>query len=63
MDLSILNIIKGIHPGIIVGRELEKRGLKKGKYAISIGAYPQFLGEIIHQKRKMNTTYLKRINL
>ena len=61
MDFSILNKIKGIHPGYIVGRELKKRGLKKGKYAISIGEYPQLLGEIINGKRKMNTALSLKI--
>jgi plasmid maintenance system antidote protein VapI len=55
MDFSMLNKIKGILPGYVVGKELKKRGLKKGKYAISIGEYPQLLGEIINKKRKMNT--------
>jgi plasmid maintenance system antidote protein VapI len=61
MNFSILNTIKGLHPGYVVGRELKKRGLKKGKYAISIGEYPQLLGEIINQKRKMNTALSLKI--
>ena len=61
MDFSILSKIKGIHPGYVVGKELKKRGLKKGKYAISIGEYPQLLGEIINQKRKMNTALSLKI--
>lgn len=54
MDSLNINIIKGIHPGIILGRELKKRKLAKGRFAISINEYPQILGDIINQKRRMN---------
>lgn len=36
----------GIHPGRILERELERRELKKGPFAISIGEYPQVINEI-----------------
>jgi len=50
-----LSIIKGIHPGLILDRELKQRHLRKGPFAISIHEYPQTLGSITKGKRKMNT--------
>lgn len=44
---------KGIHPGIILERELEKRSLKKRPFALSVGEYPQTLGEITKGKRNI----------
>lgn len=50
-----LSIIKGIHPGFILERELKKRDLGKGRFAISLNEYPQTLGSITKGKRDMNT--------
>lgn len=52
---SNLSIIKGIHPGLILERELKKRHLRKGPFAISLKEYPQTLVSITKGKRKMNT--------
>jgi len=49
-----LNTIKGIHPGRIVDRELRKRNLTKGKFALSLNEYPQTFGSILLGNRKMN---------
>lgn len=49
-----LSIIKGIHPGLILERELRKRHLHKGPFAISLNEYPQTMGSITKGKRKMN---------
>lgn len=51
---STVNIIRGIHPGIILERELKKRNLAKGKFALSINEYPQTLATITKGKRRMN---------
>ncbi len=51
---STISIIKGIHPGIILERELKQRDLKKGRFAISINEFPQTLVAITKGKRKMN---------
>lgn len=56
-----LQIIKGIHPGIFLGRELSKRKLKKSAFALSVGEYPQTIGAIILGKRKMNPSLAVRI--
>ena len=53
MDIHI-SLIKGIHPGLILERELKKRKLAKGKFALSINEFPQTLVSIIKGKRKMN---------
>lgn len=53
MDIN-LALIKGIHPGLILERELKKRKLAKGKFALSIDEFPQTLVAIIKGKRRMN---------
>lgn len=49
-----LELLKGIHPGFVLERELQKRHLGKGKFAISVGEYPQTLTAITKGKRRMN---------
>ncbi len=56
-----IDIIKGLHPGIVLGYELQKRKLPKGRFAISINEYPQTLGAITKGKRDMNTPLAMRI--
>ena len=52
---SRLSIIKGIHPGLLVSRELDKRKIGKSKFAMSLGEYPQTFSAITLGKRNMNT--------
>lgn len=54
-------LLKGIHPGIILERELKKRNLRKGLFAMSINEYPTIIGDITKGKRKMNTDLALRI--
>ncbi len=49
-----LNILKGIHPGFVLERELEKRQIRKGNFALQIQEYPQTLSTITKGKRDMN---------
>lgn len=56
-----LELIKGIHPGLIVNRELSKRGLGKSRFAMDIGEYPQTFSAITKGKRKMNIPLALRI--
>lgn len=49
-----LSIIKGIHPGLFLDRELKQRHLHKGPFAISLKEYPQTLVSITKGKRRMN---------
>ena len=58
---SKIDIIKGIHPGIILDRELKKRKLQKSRFAISINEYPQTLVAITNAKRRMNSELALKI--
>jgi addiction module HigA family antidote len=51
---DILEVIKGIHPGFFIEKELKKRGIPSGKFAMSIDEYPQTLSAIINGRRSMN---------
>ena len=48
---SLITKYKGIHPGLILERELKKKGLKKGPFALSLNEYPQLLNEITKGRR------------
>ncbi len=56
-----IDIIKGIHPGFVLERELKKRNLGKGKFAISVNEFPQTLTAITKGKRSMNTALALKI--
>lgn len=56
-----LAILKGLHPGIILERELKKRKLSKAHFAHTIQEFPQTLGAITKGKRNMNTALALRI--
>ena len=58
---SNIDIIKGVHPGFILERELKKRKLGKGRFAISINEYPQTLVSIMKGKRNMNAGLSLRV--
>ena len=60
MENSI-SIIKGIHPGFILERELKHRNIKKGQFALSLNEYPQTLVSITKGKRRMNTSLSLKI--
>jgi addiction module HigA family antidote len=51
---TTLDIIKGVHPGKFVERELLKQKINKRQFAIAIGEHPQTLGAIIKGNRRMN---------
>lgn len=51
---TTLDIIKGVHPGKFLERELLKQKINKRQFAIAIGEYPQTLGAIINGNRRMN---------
>lgn len=56
-----LNVLKGIHPGLFLERELQKRKLKKGRFAMTIGEYPQTLTAITKGNRDLNTMLALKI--
>jgi plasmid maintenance system antidote protein VapI len=49
-----LEIFKGLHPGIIIGRKLKKRKIPCGIFALSIGEYLQTMNAVIHGRRGLN---------
>ena len=49
-----IHLIKLIHPGLILERELKKRNLTKGAFALSINEFPQTIATITKGKRRMN---------
>ncbi|GHT29673.1 hypothetical protein AGMMS49574_07090 [Bacteroidia bacterium] len=50
-----LEIFKGLHPGIVIDRELKKRKIPSGRLAISIDEFPQTMSAIIKGRRGINT--------
>lgn len=56
-----ISLLKGIHPGFVLERELEKRQLKKGNFALDIKEYPQTITAITKGKRGMNTALSMKI--
>lgn len=60
MDRRI-EILKGVHPGQFLRRELGNRKIKSGSFAESIGEHPQTLSAIICGRRSMNTPLSLRI--
>ncbi|MBC6112221.1 transcriptional regulator [Pedobacter fastidiosus] len=59
---SFLDKYKGIHPGLILERELAKRNLKKGPFALSLREYPQILNDITKGKRGLTTSLSLKID-
>lgn len=56
-----INIVKGIHPGIILDRELKRLSIAKGRFALSINEFPQTIGAIIKGKRRINPSISLKI--
>jgi plasmid maintenance system antidote protein VapI len=52
----------GIHPGLILDRELKKRHLKKRPFAISIGEYPQLINEVTKGRRGLTPSLSLKID-
>lgn len=46
-----LSSYKGIHPGLVLDRELKNRKLRKSRLAIELGEYPQTLSAITKGNR------------
>ncbi|QRR02476.1 helix-turn-helix transcriptional regulator [Dyadobacter sandarakinus] len=52
---------RGIHPGIVLDRELKKRSIKQRPFALSIAEHPQSFNAILKGKRNLNTALALRI--
>lgn len=59
--MKTIDIIKGIHPGKFVERELKKRNLNQRQFALSIGEHAQTLSAIIKGNRRMNVALSLKI--
>lgn len=59
---NIVEKYKGIHPGLILERELKKRNLKKGPFAISIQEYPQVVNAITKGRRGLSALLSLKID-
>ncbi len=49
------------HPGVVLGKILDERGITKRELAQAIGEYPQLLGDVTLGKRRMNPSLSIRI--
>lgn len=59
--IQYLSVIKGIHPGFIIDRELKKRKLQKNKFAQSLHEHPQTIVAITKARRGINTALALKI--
>ncbi|WP_245738613.1 helix-turn-helix transcriptional regulator [Pedobacter rhizosphaerae] len=53
---------RGIHPGLILERELKKRKLKKGPFALMLPEYPQTITAITKGRRALTTEISLKID-
>ncbi len=59
--IKYLPVLKGIHPGFILERELKLRKIAKNKFAILLNEHPQTIVSITKARRKMNTALALKI--
>ncbi|MHC5310983.1 helix-turn-helix transcriptional regulator [Myroides sp. LJL116] len=52
---------KGIHPGIVLDRELKKRSIKQRPFALSLQEHPQTFNAITKGKRGISTALALKI--
>lgn len=52
---------KGIHPGIVLDRELKKRSIKQRPFALSLEEHPQTFNAITKGKRGISTALALKI--
>lgn len=52
---------KGIHPGVVLARELKKRSIRQRPFALDIGEHPQTFNAIINGRRDLNTALALKI--
>ncbi len=59
---TTLEKYRGIHPGIILDRELKKRSLRKGPFALSLHEYPQTINAVTKGKRGLTPSLSLKID-
>ncbi|SDL48873.1 helix-turn-helix transcriptional regulator [Siphonobacter aquaeclarae] len=52
---------KGIHPGIVLDRELKRRALKQRPFALALAEHPQTFNAITKGKRNLTTSLALKI--
>lgn len=52
---------KGIHPGLVLARELEKRKIKQRPFSLLVGEYPQSFNAILKGRRNLPTPLALKI--
>jgi antitoxin HigA-1 len=57
----LLEKYKGIHPGIVLKRLLDKKNISQRPFALSIDEHPQTLNAITKSKRNLNTALALKI--
>lgn len=50
---NLLKKYKGIHPGVLIKRELKKKEISQRSFALSIGEHPQSFNAILLEKRNL----------
>jgi addiction module HigA family antidote len=60
--MNRLNKFRGIHPGIILKRELERLGLKQRPFALSLAEHPQTFNAIAQGKRSLTPALALKID-
>lgn len=58
---SEINLLKGLHPGVVLARKLDEKQIPRGRFAMLINEYPQTLSAIIKGRRAMNTHLALRV--
>lgn len=58
---SKIDILKGIHPGKIIGRDLKKRNVSQRKFATQINEHSQTLNAVIKGHRGLTTEMAVKI--
>ncbi len=59
---SYIEKYKGIHPGILLARELNRRSIKQRPFALSIHEHPQTINAITKANRNINTALALKID-
>ena len=58
---SLIEKYKGIHPGVILERLLNKKAISQRPFALSIGEHPQTINAITKGRRKLNISLALKI--
>lgn len=58
---TLIEKYKGIHPGIVLNRLLDKKHISQRSFALMIGEYPQTINAITKGRRKLNTALALKI--